>query len=86
MILIAVKDLKAQIYLKPNFQPSLADAIRSWELVCTEGESMIRKFPNDFRLHHIADFDAATGELKALAEPLDLGSAADFDRSRAPSL
>lgn len=86
MILVSVRDMKAELYLRPNFQPNLADAIRSWEVVANEGESMISKFPNDFRLVHLADFDSSTGELKALDPPRDLGSAADFSRNKQPSL
>jgi len=86
MILIAVRDLKAELYLRPNFSPNIADAIRSWEVVSNEGESMISKFPNDFRLMHLADFDPSTGLLSPLELPRDLGSAADFSRNRQPSL
>lgn len=86
MILVAVKDQKADVYLRPNFQSNLADALRSWETVANEGESMITKFPNDFRLHHLGDFDAASGVLTVLDSPRDLGSASDFSRKNPPSL
>lgn len=80
MKIIAVRDMKAEIYLKPTFQSSLADAIRSWEMISNEGDSLVSKFPNDFRLHHIGDFDANTGDITLLQHIADLGSAADFKR------
>jgi len=86
MNIFAVKDMKAGIYLQPQAQKSVADAMRSWEVVANEGESMITKFPNDFRLHHLASFDEETGEITAFNQPQDLGSAADFVRKPSPSL
>lgn len=86
MKLFAVKDMKAGIYLNPNFQRSVADAIRSWEVVANEGESMVSKFPHDFRLYHLADFSQDNGILSVLETPQDLGSAADFKKRPAQQL
>lgn len=80
MKLVSVKDMKAQVFLQPNFQKSIPDALRSWEIISNEGESLISKFPNDFRLFHLANFDVNTGELHILQHPEDLGSAADFQK------
>lgn len=78
MKLIAVKDMKAQLFLKPHFENSLADATRSFSVMANEGENMLSKFPNDFRLLHIADFNIETGILTSLSQPADLGSVADY--------
>lgn len=84
--LVSVKDMKAQIFLQPNFQRSIPDALRSFETIANEGESQLRRYPNDFRLFHLADFDDITGELEVFQRPVDLGSAADFQRRQdAPS-
>lgn len=81
MKLVVVKDVKTPCYLQPYAVKSIQDALRSWEILCNEGESMISRYPNDFRLMHIADFDTEHGELHILERPQDLGSAADFKRS-----
>lgn len=80
MKMFAVKDMKAQTYLQPHFQKSVADELRSWEIAANEGDSMISRFPDDFRLYHLADFDYETGQLRVFEHPSDLGSAADFKR------
>lgn len=80
MKLFAVKDMKAQMFLEPRFQRSIADALRGWEVISNEGESMISRFPNDFRLYCLADFDSSTGRISIFDDPQDLGSAADFKR------
>lgn len=81
MKLFAIKDHKSGIFLQPNFQKSIPDALRSWEIISNEGDSMVSRFPNDFRLYHLGDFDEQTGEISILAHPSDLGSAADFKRA-----
>lgn len=86
MKLVSIRDMKAKAYLRPNFQTSIADAVRSWETIANEGDSMISKFPNDFRLYHMANFDSESGHLEVLDPPVDLGSAFDFKRNNSPSL
>jgi len=76
--IVTIKDMKAQTCFPPRAAASIAEATRQFEIVSNEGESMISRFPHDFRLLHIADFDANTGLLDVLAQPSDLGSAADF--------
>lgn len=80
MKLIAVKDMKSQLFLKPHFENSLADATRSFEVMANEGENMLSKFPHDFRLMHLANFDIETGILSPLDLATDLGSVADYQR------
>lgn len=78
--IFAAKDMKAGLFLQPNIQRSVSDALRSWEIVANEGESMISKFPHDYRLYHLAEFNDETGEIRVLTPPADLGSAGDVKR------
>lgn len=80
MKLFSVKDMKAQVWLKPHIVDNVAEAMRSWEIVANEGESMISKFPNDFRLYCIAEFNTISGKLEVYDDAADLGSAADVKR------
>lgn len=80
MKLFAARDMKAQIYLKPFVTLTLADALRSFEMIANEPGNTISQFPNDFRLYHLGDFDSNTGVLTVLDEAPDLGSAADFKK------
>lgn len=85
MKLFAIKDMKSQTFFRPTVSPTIADALRNFEIVSNEGESMISRFPNDFRLFHVGDFDVETGRLKALDNLSDLGSASDFKRRAEPT-
>jgi len=77
MKLLVIKDMKSGLFLRPSFSPSIADAMRNFEVLSNEGDSMVSRFPADFRLFHLADFDAETGILSSLDSPSDLGSALD---------
>lgn len=89
MIICAVKDMKAQYFLQPTFQRSVADAIRSWQIVANDDkDSMVGKFPHDYRLYHLGEFDTITGKISVFEDSRDLGSAADHrtPRSSEPTL
>jgi len=82
MIVTAVKDLKSDQFLQPQFSRSLADVMRSWEIVANEGNSLVSKFPDDYVLYKLAEFNPDTGEILALDHPDFLASAAEMKKRR----
>lgn len=60
----AVHDSKVGAYLQPFFQRSKGEALRSWEGVCNDGQSAMSKFPADFTLFEIGEYDDSTGVIK----------------------
>jgi len=84
MKLFTILDHKTQFFHKPFASRSIPDALRDWEMVANDSESMISKFPNDYRLYQIADFDLNSGKLTVLEDRLDLGSAADAKKPAQP--
>jgi hypothetical protein len=81
MQILVIKDMKSQLFLRPTLAASLADGLRGMEVMVNDGDSMIRRFPNDFRLYHVGSFDPNTGKLDVLPDYQDLGSCSDFVRS-----
>ena len=86
MKITAVKDMKADIFLQPQFNRTLPDALRSWEVISNESESLVSRFPEDFYLYHLANFDPNTGRIEVLDNPSSLGSARDFKKKPAQEL
>lgn len=78
MKLFAVRDLKANVFLKPVADLNVASATRSFGLVVNEGSSMISKYPADFALYEIGDFDEVTGMITVAPAPTSLGIGTDF--------
>lgn len=59
----SVYDGKVGIFMKPFLDPHLGNALRSWEEACTAPESPFHKYPSDFVLYEIGNFDDETGEI-----------------------
>jgi len=75
MKLFAMYDTKAQTFLQPFPETSTIAALRGFEVAVNEGKSTFSRFPDDFCLMEIADFNQDTGQLIPLAAPNNLGSA-----------
>lgn len=86
MNVMIIRDMKSQLFLRPNMAASVADGVRAMEIMVNEGESMIRRFPNDFRLYNAGTFDPLTGKFDIKEDFEDLGSAADFVRAAPVSM
>jgi len=74
MKLFAILDLKANFYLNPFPESSSINALRGFELAVNEGKSTVSKFPDDFCLMELGDFDTLTGAITPYTSPLNLGS------------
>lgn len=76
-LFFTVYDSAAGRYLEPFTAPSIDFALRGFrEAVNTEGHHF-GKFPSDYTLFHIGEFDPETGQMQGM-EPRSLGVAITF--------
>lgn len=75
MKIFSIFDVKAKFFQRPFCDSSSAAAIRSFSIGVNEGDSVLKKFPDDFALMEIGSFNSETGQLIPLDHPLNLGSA-----------
>jgi len=75
MKLFSVFDTKAQFYLQPFPETSTHAALRGFDVAVNEGKSTFSKFPDDFCLMELGEFDQQTGRLTPHVTPANLGSA-----------
>jgi len=75
MKIFAMYDTKAQTFLQPFPETSTIAALRGFEVAVNEGKSTFSRFPDDFCLMEIADFNQDTGQIIPLTSPNNLGSA-----------
>lgn len=86
MKIISIKDTKANIFLQPNFQGTIPDAVRTFKMLLTN-DNLVSRFPNDYRLYQLGEFDSNTGKFEIFQTPNDLGSAEDhMEKPKQPSL
>lgn len=78
MKILAVMDIKAKVFMKPFSDRFLAEALRSFEIGVNSKDSMFNRFPDDYALYEIADFDEQTGAVVPHAHPISIGTARHF--------
>lgn len=81
----SVYDVKAKFYGKPVYQRNAAEAIRAFETECNAPESQLCKYPQDFVLFEIGEYDDETGILTSETAHISLGSALQYTKT-SPSL
>lgn len=86
MKLFSVYDVKSSSYLKLFCAPTVASASREFEIAANEGDSMISKFPGDFRLDCLGEFEPRSGTITTFEGPQIIGTAMEFQRARGAQL
>lgn len=77
----AIYDSKAAVFSQPFFTQNNEVAIRSFSVTANDPQSNVSRFPADFSLHHIGEYDDETGVLTP-QKPNNLGLAAQFQTSK----
>jgi len=83
-LLFSVYDSAARRFLEPFFADTVEVACRMFRQVCANQEHQFARFPEDYTLFHIGEFDAVTGHLVPLETPHSLGVAVMFRPHQAP--
>lgn len=72
LVMVAIRDEKAEAWLNPMFFLSEGQAIRSFADAVNSGEGDIGKHPEDFNLFRVGYFDQKSGMID-VTEPYHLG-------------
>lgn len=68
--LFCIRDKKADIFFNPLSHESTANAVRFAHELANDGKSFFFKFPEDYSLYRVADFDPVKGEVIGFAVPV----------------
>lgn len=77
MILVSVRDKKAEAFHPPYAVPTKAIAIRAFGDAVLKGGSDLSAHPEDFDLFMVAEYDQITGKVSAV-DPVSICSGLDF--------
>jgi hypothetical protein len=77
----SVYDSKAGFYGNPIYLHTKGEALRTWEDAANDPQSQIGKYPADFTLFEIGEFDNVTGEVAMYESKTSLGTAIEFKKS-----
>jgi len=76
----AVFDSKAKVFFVPFFCPSVAVATRAFGTAANDPQTQISKYPEDFTLFQIGEFNDEDGSLRPFPQHINLGLAAQYVR------
>jgi len=78
MKIYSVRDDKAAAYLPPFYARTNGEAIRMFQNSIADGQSNFAKWPADFILFELGEFNEDNGVITPLDAPKSLGSAVDL--------
>lgn len=77
LMMFSVHDSKAGHFNRPMFFVAAGEAIRAFQVECETQDSMLKRFPGDYRLFRVGKFDQVSG--KVVPEvPVEICSALEF--------
>lgn len=78
MKMYTVYDSKIQAYDKPFVLRNMAEATRAWSQAVNDPQTMMSKYPADYVLYEIAEWDDTTGKIKTYDAPKSVGIGTEF--------
>lgn len=83
--IFSICDVKAGAFLAPFFQRSSAEALRSFETAVNDPQSTFSRYPTDFTLFELGEFDDASATITLHEAKRPLAGALELvKRSEAP--
>ncbi len=76
--IFTVYDEKAEAHMRPFFEQTKGTAYRAFEESCNDPSTNFFKYPKDYTLYFIGQFDDNTCEIITAMPPLALGKATEF--------
>ena len=86
MKLFTVYDIKADLYLTPFFERNSVNAMRGFEQIVNDANTQFSKYPADFGLYEIAEYDEEKGVVIPYEHNVRLALGSDFARISKPAL
>jgi hypothetical protein len=65
----SVYDQKAEVFNPPFFQNTHGQAERSFRQTVSDEKTMMNKYPEDYDLYYLGEYDDNTGKFNPLASP-----------------
>ena len=67
--MFSVRDSKGEVYNMPFYKHTHGEAERDFRTLVNDDKSMVGKYPDDFDLYYIGEFDTIKGTVKSLDTP-----------------
>ena len=67
--IFSLYDEKAKSYNTPQYMGHKGEGIRALQTTLEQKDSMLGKYPEDYSLYKLGDFETTTGEITGLTPP-----------------
>jgi len=74
----AIRDRKAKVFHRPIFERDHVMAVRAFEDACRDTNSSLHKWPYDYELLFLGEFDEATGKFQMVDLPVVMAEPGQF--------
>ena len=74
----SIRDQKAEAYNTPFFQKTKGEAVRSFMTAVNDKSTNLNKYPEDFDLYQIGQWDDLKGQMVPLDTPKHVGKAIEY--------
>lgn len=78
---VAVQDARSGFFMRPSFGNHLGSILRDWESVVNDPQSQMNKYPEDFALYELGEYDDISGNFKCEATPRLLSTARQVQKT-----
>lgn len=76
----SVYDVKTEAYLNPFYMKTRGEAVRAWGEVVNDPQTNFCKFPTDYVLYEIGEFDDAKGTIECYEPRIPIGTALEYKK------
>lgn len=80
----SIRDTKAEVFNAPFWQKTHGEAERNFMELVNDKNSMVSKYPEDYDLYYLGDYDDLTGKIIALESPTHIVKAIHMVRQAQP--
>lgn len=78
LLVLSVYDSKVQLFAQPFFMRTRGEALRGWTDVVNDPSTQMSKYPTDFALMELGEYDEQKGSFTNHQAPINLGLAVAY--------
>lgn len=80
LLTFAIYDNAKKLYAQPFYMVTTSTAIRAFQTLCQDPTSEVAKYPADFHLFHLGQYDDSSGQFENLLAPSRIAGALEFSQ------
>lgn len=74
----SIRDSKAEVFNTPFYQKTHGEAERTFQTLAKDDKSTISKYPDDYDLYYLGEYDQDTGKSHPIDTPQHMAKAIQF--------